>query len=260
MLLYFQGVIKMTTGYEYLKRFHHTSSHFERINLISIYLENENIPYVVDCYEGIHKNIYVHFKGKTDSNVVFLAHHDIKNPKSQNCQDNTASVCNLIHFCNLLKSLPILNKGVIIAFTDEEEKVNFNNSGAARLAECFREGLFGIKNVIHFFNLELTGKGKVLWSDNNNIFTNQISNNKVVDTPFNDSTVLRYHDINNTTCIGLFSDEDFLQVYNQGYCDLWQLCHSEEDTFDKIVEEDMTNFVENTLLNLLELTGSYEIG
>jgi hypothetical protein len=244
----------MTTGYEYLKRFRHISSHFERINLIAIYLENENIPYVIDCYEGIHKNIYIHFKGKTDENIVFLAHHDIKNPKSQNCQDNTASVCNLLHLCNLLKVFSNLEKGVFIVFTDEEEKVDFKNSGAARLAQCYKEELFGFKNIEHFFNLELTGRGKIVWADTQDKYSSKLPHTKLVDTPFNDSTILRYHGIDDTTCIGIFDDADYLEVYNKGTCDLWKLCHTEEDTFDKIVEEDMTSFVEEILFKLLELT------
>ena len=37
-------------------------------------------------------------KSSDNNSIIFIAHHDILNPKSENCNDNSASVCNLLRF------------------------------------------------------------------------------------------------------------------------------------------------------------------
>src|SRR3990172_12415244 len=82
----------------------------------------------IDSFEfGTQKlvNIQVFFpakgKNKTNETLIFTAHHDIANPDSENCQDNTASVCNLLDLCKKVSEMEIRQKNVYIVFTDCEE-------------------------------------------------------------------------------------------------------------------------------------------
>src|ERR1035437_8634935 len=116
-------------------------------------------------------NIIVKFGSRSGKPaIVFSAHHDISNPHSENCQDNTASVCNLLHLCaklkgqaygeskNLLESRP-----VIIVFTDREEA---GGVGARRMSQRLLRGDFG--KFEYVINLELTGLGTSVWADTEN--------------------------------------------------------------------------------------------
>jgi len=88
-------------------------------------------------------NIYI--KGSSDK--MIMAHHDVMNVKSDNCNDNSASVINAIA-CKTL--MPELN----VAITDGEET---GGIGASRAAEKINEGVFG--NIEFVLNFELTALG-----------------------------------------------------------------------------------------------------
>jgi hypothetical protein len=83
------------------------------------------------------------------SKQMVLAHHDVLNLKSDNANDNSASVINAIAAKRLRPDLTVV--------LDDGEEPPFMGGGARRLARQIHAGLFGsIDSVI---NLELTGVG-----------------------------------------------------------------------------------------------------
>ena len=171
-------------GYEYLRELCSFNADFNafnprlnpitnRVNYICYQLNKMGVPFDIDYFnadnpEELHKdkpkfvNVYAFFKGESPTNetIIFLAHHDVVNLDSENCQDNTASVSNLLHLCGLLKG-KTLNKNVLVVFTDAEEKCEFTKCGAKRLAIISKMEMYG--KVIKSINLELTANGTELW-------------------------------------------------------------------------------------------------
>lgn len=181
-----------------------------------------------------------------DSSIIYVAHHDINNPNSENCQDNSASVCNLLSLAKSLKGKNV-GKNVYVVFTDCEE---FGGKGARELANRINEGVFG--NVEYVVNLELTARGTNLWNDSKNFEGESKLLDKLnvegdfmnVKTPFNDSVILRSSGID-SVCIGTLDDKNTKQVGESGYCSDWSMCHKEADTFEATANaDDMDNFVE----------------
>jgi len=205
-------------------------------------------------------NIIVKFGSRSGQPaILFSAHHDISNPNSENCQDNSASVCNLIHLCAKLKQNAygesnnlIAQRPVIIVFTDKEE---CGGVGAKRMSQRLLEGDFG--EFQYLINLELTGLGESLWVDRENARYSygDISRTPLMDkfdkvigrenyhevhTPFSDAFVFRRYNID-ALCIGILPKE---QLIWEGRKDTWSLCHSETDTIEKCNAEDMDKFVD----------------
>lgn len=261
----------MKTGYEYLRELTSFSADFtaftpnidpitNRVQYIVAQLENLGVDYEVDVFNSTNAedidiatllpitkrvNIEVKFPANNDTvdSIIYLAHHDVANVKSENCNDNTASVCNLIHLCSALKGKE-LDKNIFIIFTDAEETVSFTSSGATRLAKNNLKGKYG--NLLIAYNLELTAFGTEVWSDRNLEELQQGSKDfTLVRTPYNDSVVLRLTQYSiKSTCLGILTKSELNNVKSKGYCDTWSLCHSEGDKFENAVEEDMINFVE----------------
>jgi hypothetical protein len=215
---------------------------------------------------GKYVNIEVCIPAKNETNqtVMFIAHHDINNVKSENCQDNTASVCNLLNFIAELQDKD-LDKNVVVVFTDCEE---FGGRGARRLAEKIEQGEF--KTVQFVLNLELTANGQNIIIENTNEVPLYRQPKKVLvekckesnlsnlikeickresigycfsGMPFNDSMKLRDKKID-SVCIVSLPDNEKEEVIKTGRCKTWTLCHKEDDTFDKTNEEDMKKIVE----------------
>lgn len=210
------------------------------------YFDSEN-PYTLHIGRTKLANIVVKFKGKTDETVVFLAHIDVSNKESENCQDNTASVCNLLDLCQRLKGKE-LDKNVVVCFTDAEEIVSPRTCGSKRLSIRINNGDFG--NVLYATNLELTANGKNIWatrSDANSLLLKKVRetlpNIKQVSTPYQDSVVLGMNGID-SICFGILTDSEMNDVLKRGYCSTWALCHCEADTFNKAIEGDMSAFVD----------------
>lgn len=230
-----------------------------RLLLIKEILDNYGIShaikhYEVPGYEGRHfTNFYVSFNTiSKEPGILFLAHHDISNSESQNCQDNTASICHLLSMIIELKDKET-SRPVHFAIVDSEEHVNFNCCGSQVLSEDIKNGDFG--NVEICVNLELTGLGKNIWVSSFETFeeichkTITKLNAVKVRTPYNDAYVLNRHDVP-AMCIGILHDQDInIASRSMGYPDTWSLCHRMEDTFDKVSEEDMELF-NNKLLGL----------
>lgn len=194
-------------------------------------------------------NVMVEFKTTNEQPaIVFMAHHDINNPKSQNCQDNTASVCNLLELCGRLVQTPPARTTYVV-FTDKEE---FGGIGATNLSMMINTGRLG--PIDYVINLELTGLGQSVWIDNEfgmkrgltrlaTKFQEVIGESlSIVNTPFNDAMVLRRFGID-AICVGILPEIEMKTDRKT-----WYLCHSDHDTIDKINGEDMQLFVDKLLL------------
>jgi hypothetical protein len=212
-----------------------------RVAYITYQLEKMGVKYDLDMFNATNPkavhigkeklvNINVFFKGASEDTIVFLAHHDVKNVKSENCQDNTASVCNLLHLCGILKN-EVLDKNVLVVFTDAEEIAHPEQCGAKRLAILINSGKFGkVENAI---NLELTANGNNLWASakkSKNLMKEVCENYqaKQVNTPYNDAFILEQNGIS-SVCIGTLTEREMKIALGKGFCSTWALCHKEED-------------------------------
>lgn len=284
-----------SSGYQLLGEFCKIKSHSSftptanpitpRVQFIMDKLNDMEIPFHQDVYPTPRKfvvddvevetnyiNLYVPFVSHNQDapTIVILAHHDVNNPESENCQDNSASVCNLLHLCSLLKT-STLDVNVTVAFVDAEEIVSFQGSGSAilsyRIINQAPEFPY-FSNFLYAINLELTGKGSNLWADMRNIggragmklgsklgndLLSLFPNINKVNTPFSDAAVMRSHGLD-SICIGILDDENINQLKEGYFCETWSLCHSMEDTYEKISEEDMNYFAETTLMTMVQAT------
>jgi hypothetical protein len=227
-----------------------------RLNKIIEILNDIGVSYSVkhfnvSGFERKFTNIYVSFDTESsDKGIVFVSHHDIVNAKSQNCQDNTASFCNLLRMIIHLKD----NKPKIpvhFAIVDTEEHVNPYCCGSQVLSEDIKMGVFG--NIQACVNLELTGLGKNIWVSSFESFEEETKeiitalNASPVSTPYNDAAVLCLHGVP-AMCIGILPDSEFeIAISGVSYPKTWSLCHSMADTFDKISEEDMNLFLQKLI-------------
>lgn len=229
-----------------------------RVQFLMNLLDSEGIRYELDKYnpKGSRKGI---FKGeltcyniilKGSSNKMVVAHHDIVNPKTDNANDNSASVINAIM---IKKLLPEIN----VVLLDGEEVGGF---GSQRVSEQINGGYYG--NIEWVLNLELTGKGGKYFFIGNypgplHDKIKEIFDCPVVNTPFNDSVTFRKNGID--SCVinplpplpkgqksGVKWDDDtyldFKLLYN---------CHSDKDTLETIDVLDMKEFVEEVVIKIL---------
>lgn len=202
-------------------------------------------------------NVMVQFYGTNPEKptVIFTAHHDIANPHSENCQDNTASVCNLIHLCQVLKEYQangLLQQNVVVGFTDCEE---IGGRGMNMLITQINNGVYG--EVESMFALELTANGKNVWVQGlveGSAVSRKINSLGVVNrvrTPYNEAMNASRAGLP-AVCIGTLTDSQMLDASTKGYCSTWGLCHSMSDTFEhSAIQEDMNQFVE-TMIGLIE--------
>lgn len=223
-----------------------------RIKFILNLLESESISYEIDKFE-IRNTFGFNIVLRGTSNKMVIAHHDISNPNIDNANDNSASVINAI----MLKKLrPELN----IVLLDGEE---CGGLGSSRLAETINSGEFG--DIIWVLNLELTGRGGKYFfiGDYPGNLTNHIKSLfdcPIVNTPFNDSVILKRRGIDSVVInplppvINDKVNESFPKWNSETYLDFSLLynCHSEKDTIDSISVEDMQEFVEGVLLKIVD--------
>ena len=187
---------------------------------------------------------------KTKSTIIFTAHHDIVNTESENCQDNTASVCNLLDLCSQISRMKKREKNIYIVFTDGEE---FGGCGASRLCDGIRKGKYG--KVEGIIDLEVTACGSKVWvekrvKDDSHI-ANKLAGFKHYNinyffTPYNQAMTMRTFGID-AVCIGILPKEEAegmnnSNAYQRSSC--WSLCHSILDTFERSAnKEDMSRLV-----------------
>lgn len=201
-----------------------------RFNLDNLQ-EQEIIRDVVPTYN----NIVVKFDASepTDESILFTAHHDIVNPNSDNCQDNSASVANLLDLARKIKEeQPELSKNVYIIFLDCEET---GGRGAAHNAKMIKEGKYG--EVTFIANSELTAVGDTIWMESsyNSLSTPYMEKAKelvdgIVDKrcPPSDAMYYRSNGIQQAICFGILPQEEA----EAGFPSTWGLCHSSADVFN----------------------------
>lgn len=205
------------------------------------------LPFFAETEEADPRyyNIIVKFPSvdpENEESVIFTAHHDISNPNSQNCQDNSASVVNLLKLCSILKEKNDLNRNVYVVFTDGEE---FGGKGACRVSEQVLKGEFG--QLKYIVNSELTAFGEFIWAERSREFSSL--RRKLIEctegefyekfVPFNDSFVFRAFNID-SICLGI------LPKNNQGELETryWHICHSEHDTIQQANYDHMERYVQ----------------
>lgn len=230
----------------------------ERVKYIVNALAEMGVTYTLDIFSSYGEmfvNVEVFFKGLTNETKGYIAHHDINNPNSENCNDNSASVSILLDFVNEVKNRDILIDNVLVVFTDNEE---FGFSGAKRMAKNIQLNKY--ENVKFVVNLELTAFGTEFWQDSDKgtylsiqlekeILNTLEKNLFVVKTPPNDSMILRERGVD-SICIGTLPKLEMDIAFEKNYCSTWGTCHKLNDTFDKANGEDM-NIVKNLLIELL---------
>jgi hypothetical protein len=196
-------------------------------------------------------NNYFNIIMKGTSNKMIVAHHDVNNHTTDNANDNSASVINVIA---AKKLRPDINAVLL----DGEE---FGGIGSKRLSEQIKQNKFG--SIEWVLNLELSGKGGKYFfiGDYPGKLTDKIVsifNCPIVRTPFNDSVIFRRFGIDSVVINPLpplpegqlsqvqFPDGtylDFKLLYN---------CHSPKDTVETISTVDMKEFVEDVLLKIID--------
>lgn len=225
-----------------------------RVQYIINQLETYNIPYTIDKFQPIRGvpdfinglpaevNIIVEIEGQNNNiTTMFTAHHDVNNPKSENCCDNGASVANLIDLAIKLHNDKPKNN-VVICFNDSEEKVSIDTSGCARISKQIKEGKYG--NIEKIFVLELTANGRNYWMSFRNSSMKNKPNLIRVNTPFSDSVTFEMNNLP-SICIGSLNDENVTQYNNRRFPYTWMQCHQMTDTFDNHANEgDMDSFIE----------------
>jgi len=196
----------------------------------------------------VGRNFYRFIDVKAPTTIVFLAHHDVVVLNQQNCNDNTASVCQVIELAHKFsKNRKQLKHNVVCAFVDYEEKCSTLTAGSTQLAKQIKSNAFG--NVVAVINLELTAVGKYFWMkpEGPNVeLISHLEQNKFeqVTCPINDAVHLNRNGVS-AICVGNFREEDRKIVVGQrrSGCELWMSCHSQKDTMEIWANEsDMTEF------------------
>jgi hypothetical protein len=214
-----------------------TTSH-NRYKFIINLLQELNIDYkIITGKRGGYNftNIYV----PGDSDKFLSAHYDIINKRSDNANDNTASVINAIAY-------KLKNKDINLLILDGEEPPYFG-AGSDIMSEYIKENKIKVRWIL---NLELTGFGKYFFIDDYNTRLSDHLKNLyktdlvIIDTPFNDSTIFRSNGLESnvlTTFDMINESMDISHLSN---------CHSTLDSLSTIKIDDMKSFVENTLHNI----------
>lgn len=244
-----------------------------RVKFLMDLLDKEGIEYELDVFEeetvskriskryfidGIEEdepvesfvNYYYNIIMKGSSDKMICAHHDVNNHTTDNANDNSASVINVIA---TKKLMPEINAVIV----DGEE---FGGIGSKRVSEQIKSGEFG--TISWVLNYELTGKGGKYFFIGN--YPGKLSdhilsifNPPIVRTPFNDSVIFRRFGIDSVVINPvppmpegqksevIFPDGTYLDTRILYYC------HSPKDTINSISVSDMKEFVEEVAIKIL---------
>jgi len=235
-----------------------------RVKFLMNLLDEQQIEYELDIFSGDEdskrkplmfvdngvENKYFNIIMKGSSNKMIVAHHDVSNSSTDNANDNSASVINVIA---TKKLRPELNAVLL----DGEE---VGGIGSNRVAQQIKLGDFG--KIDWVLNYELTGKGGKYFfiGDYPGTLSDRIKglfNCPVVRTPFNDSVIFRRHGIDSTVINpvpalpkGKKSEVVFPDGTNLDISILYN-CHSPKDTVSSISVSDMKEFVEEVILKIV---------
>lgn len=202
----------------------------------------------VEMEPSVNKYYNIIMRGSSKKMVV--AHHDVNNPTIDNANDNSASVINVIA---TKKLRPEINAVLL----DGEE---FGGIGSRRLSKQIKAGEFG--HIEWVLNYELTGKGGKYFFIGN--YPGRLSdritamfNCPIVNTPFNDSVILRSHGIDSVVINPIpplpEGQKSRVVAPDGKYLDISMLynCHSPKDTVGTISPADMKEFVEEVVLKII---------
>lgn len=216
-----------------------------RILFIIGLLNNYHIEYEIDSWQKtmydesvwLH-NIYL----KGTSNKIVMAHHDIMNPNSDNCNDNSASVINAI-------AAKVLNPELNVIITDGEE---IGGQGSTVASNKINAGYFG--EIEYVINLELTACGGLnfftepipesnLYKKIMSLFPNTVTSR----VPFHDGMILRRNYIDSLVLNPL--PLDINGGLNFRYL---SYCHSPMDSIKLANYDDMHSFVTEVVTPLIK--------
>lgn len=227
----------------------------ERAVFIIHQLTRMGFPFSVELFsveEVFFYNIVVRvIKKDTPDTIILTAHHDVLNINSNNINDNTASIVNLLVLMQRIWENPEgITNNIMVAFPDCEE---YGGVGAQFLSQKIKNKEYG--NVKYILNLELTAHGKNIWIERTyNGITNSLTskligflgegNYKTSPIPFADSTIFQRYGIDSITIGTLPLNNDGSYNYS-----VWGICHQDNDDLYNI--EDMEKFT-NFLFNFIK--------
>ena len=197
------------------------------------------VPHNIQSYQvdGLRfQNLITLIQGTTkpEKKVLVTAHHDIVNPKSENCLDNNGSVMNLLRLMNSVKNPRCT---IIMAFTDAEETMNIRYNGISQiLAEHM---------IDQHVDLELTSSGDIPAITTYNDF-DVIEDAHPIKQPGNNAMLFARHDKKprGSACITLLNAERIEEYSENGFCTHWLNCHKTSDKVDQWYDRwDCDNFV-----------------
>lgn len=223
-----------------------------RVDFLIRLISSLGIDYEIDEFQidRFPDNNFYNIVLLGNSNIGVTAHHDIVNPRSDNANDNSASVINAI-------ALKLLSPNTTVILLDGEEPPMMG-VGSQRASEKINEGEYGpIKSILNF---ELSGKGgdNFFIGDYDGPLSDKIIsifNPPIVNTPFNDADIFRRNGIDSVVINPLpITDKKSSVVYRGKNLDFSILynCHSIKDSVDTIDPEDMKNFVEKVALKIVK--------
>jgi hypothetical protein len=207
-----------------------------RIYFILDLLDRCGIDSEVDSFKsGKPENLFHNIILRGSSKYMIMAHHDISNPRSENANDNSASI-----ICAIC--IKYLFPEVNVVLTDGEE---IGMPGSTRIADQIVDGEF--VEIDWVINLELCGLGgdNFIVGKTGTPLQKRIAklfSAPVIFTPPSDCYPLLNKKINTT----VLNPMPFLEDGTPDNSN-WSDCHSMEDTVDKISVDDMEKFVVNVL-------------
>lgn len=191
---------------------------------------------VVRSYHQRFKKYFYDIFCFGSSDKFLSAHYDIININSDNANDDSASVINCIAY-------KLMNPTINLLILDGEEPP-YMGAGSDLASRYLKKNNIPVKWI---FNLELTGVGKHFFIDT---AKTQLAKNiielfpdvLVTQTPFNDAMIFRSYGFQSNVVTTFDMDEigkpDLSHLY---------ISHTLQDSSNKMNIEDMKNFVENVV-------------
>lgn len=223
-----------------------------RVQFLVKLISSLGIEYEIDEFqvERFPNNNFYNIAMLGSGKIGVTAHHDIVNPKSDNANDNSASVINAI-------GLKLISPNTPVILLDGEEPPMMG-VGSQRASDMIISGEYG--SIDSILNFELSGKG------GDNFFIGEypgplsdkiisIFNPPVVGTPFNDADIFRRNGIDSVVINPLpETNKKSSVVYRGKNLDFSMLynCHSLKDSVSTIDPVDMKNFVEKVVLKIVK--------
>jgi Zn-dependent M28 family amino/carboxypeptidase len=245
------------------------SERSQRLAAITNILNEQNIPYRVQNFDS-GKNIIITFSGRSDLDMIFMAHHDIASGTMQGANDNTASVAILIALSEWLKTQN-LHYNIHIALTDHEERIgamlseNVSNEDRFRIITSVGSyqllKTFSPARVRAVINLEMSGIGDKLFfaESSGNVPCSASLNSRLAEAAdilhiphssikISNSDLLSVHVRKMCgTVIGALPSSENVKFGSYDIPKEWATMHSPQDTVDKIDTDSM-----NMILNFLK--------